>query len=309
MLVIGSHAMAYHMGQAGLPFRKPVDLDLIATKEMIERVVKQWGLVDLKQTGPNHMMAKVSIIGQPVEFDIAEIGNSNWEYLMQPRPGYPKLEVIDERITIASTEMLYSIKRSHRFLPRRWEKHIRDYHLLKQFVPVDQMPEITEQRRKEQSKAKHISLKRTKDEFFDDDVSNHVFEHDQIHEVMAHRARPMFEYIQKEPGVVTCDKNKWAALTPVEQRQCVLEEAYVIALERGIIPMLYEGKRMADSESALQWALMRIGTTLCSGWFRDFAVESYPTIWDERNRTYVDKFLAAVETGKIKRLCPTLTQL
>lgn len=306
MLVIGSQALAYHMRRAGLPFRKPADIDLIATKEFIGRVEKDWHIKDLQQTGPNHMTCRNSDIGGPVEFDVAEEGNSNWAYLMQSRPGYPaKMMLGKERPGYASPEMLYSIKRSHRFLPRRWEKHMRDYHLLKKFVPVDQMPEITEQRRKEYSKAKHISLKRTKDEFFDDDVSNHVFEHDQIHEVMAHRARPMFEYIQKEPGVVTCDKLKWAALTPVEQRQCVLEEAYVIALERGIIPMLYEGKRMADSESALQWALMRIGTTLTSGWFREFTVENYPQIWDERNRTYVDKFLAAVETGKIKRLCQT----
>jgi hypothetical protein len=203
---------------------------------------------------------------------------------------------------VAPVEILYSLKRSHRFLARHWEKHIRDYHLLKSWVGgVDSIPEITKVK---QAETKHThkepSLQKTKDEFFKDDVSNHTFEHDQIHEIMAHRKRPMFEYIKTDKTNVACSKEKWAALPEIDKRRCVLEEAYVIALERGVIPMLYEGKKVATNESCLQWALMRIGTTLTSGWFRDYAVENYPAIWNMRDKKYGQRFLKAVEAGKIK---------
>lgn len=153
-------------------------------------------------------------------------------------------------------------------------------------MPGDKYADITLKRQKEHAAHKPPSLEKSKQEFFNDDVSNHVFEHDQIHEVMAHRARPVFEYIASATDIVKSDKAKFFALSTTEQMQCALEEAYVIALERAIVPMLFEGKKLADSESALQWALMRICTTLTSGWFREFAVENYPAIWNLADKGY-----------------------
>jgi hypothetical protein len=83
--------------------------------------------------------------------------------------------------------------------------------------------------------------------------------------------------------------------------KCVLEEAYVIALERRIIPMIFGGGGGYTSEEALDWALMRVCTTLCSGWFRNFATNNYYDIKRLSNKNYVEKFLTEYENGNIKR--------
>jgi hypothetical protein len=237
-----------------------------------------------------------------IEFQIAEKSPAVAAYLANPK-SYSGITF--DGMLVATPEMLYSLKRSHRFLARHWEKHIRDYHILKTLVSgVDIMPEITKLKSDETKHTKKPpSLNKTKDEFFKDDVSNHTFEHDDIHRVMAHRERPMFEYIEDSlNGTVKSSKEKFFQLTREEQIQCVLEEAYVIALERGILPMLYEGKKLADAKTAIQWSLMRICTTLTSGWFREFAVENYPYIVNSVDPRYVEKFLYFVDSGQIKRI-------
>jgi hypothetical protein len=169
----------------------------------------------------------------------------------------------------------------------------------------DILARITDARTKETIERERLrtpSLNKTAKDFFDDNVSNRTFIHDQIHEVMAFGDRPMFEKIQKEPGKVACSKEKFNALHYIERIRCVQEEAYVIALERAMIPMLFEGAPIANAQKAYQWAVMRIATTLCSGWFREFAVEHYDDIMLLYNENYVDKFLTAVENGKIERV-------
>jgi hypothetical protein len=210
--------------------------------------------------------------------------------------------------TVAPNEVLYSIKRSHRHYPRFFSKHIRDYQLLKNTIYhfPEELQRLTKIREKETEervgKLKTPSLMKDKDAFFTDKVSNRVFIHDNIHAVMAHRERPMYEYIAKADGSVASDKNKFFALEFESQMMCVLEEAYVIALERCIIPMMFEGRRPVSTEAAFEWALMRICTTLTSGWFRDFATENWAAIHTVHNRNYAKKFFQAYEDGKISRI-------
>jgi hypothetical protein len=82
----------------------------------------------------------------------------------------------------------------------------------------------------------------------------------------------------------------------------VQEEAYVIALERAIIPMLFEGGPLAQPLEAYKWAVMRICTTLCSGWFREWALEHTNMALDYYDPGYVEKFLKAVDDGLIERI-------
>ena len=49
---------------------------------------------------------------------------------------------------------------------------------------------------------------------------------------------------------------------------------------------------------AYRHALMRISTTLTKGWYRDFAIDNYPSLkYPDVN--YFDVFLNAVNTGKL----------
>ena len=67
----------------------------------------------------------------------------------------------------------------------------------------------------------------------------------------------------------------------MDKIKCVAEEACVITIERYILPTL-KGKinknNQLDFRKGLKWSLYRICTTLCSGWFREFAIWNYEEI-------------------------------
>lgn len=298
MLIIGSRALKFWADFFGKPFRYPVDSDFICT----EAEMLAYCSPDLPTpTGPGHF--KLVTPFSVIEFDICDSCPSSQAYVEH--------ENVAHTVRTASLEVLYSLKRSHRFIPWQWHKNIADYHFLKELLGdrAEEHPleEITKMRMAERTAIKKIttpSLDKNKADFFDDHVSNHTFEHDDIHAVFAHREKPMFTYIALEGNTVKSDKNKFLALTRTEKAQCVLEEAYAIAIERAVAPMFWEGKKLADADTALEWALMRICTTLCSGWFRNHAVEDFPFIQSIADRGYAKKFLQAVEDGKVRKINP-----
>ena len=152
-------------------------------------------------------------------------------------------------------------------------------------------------------KLKTPSLNKSVDQFFGqskDYVTSH-FIHDDIHKVMSHYDRPLYEKMQIDDNLAKCDKKIWTDFTYDDKCKCALEEAYVIALERKIIPMLFGSGKGYTSREAFNWALMRICTTLCSGWFREFVTVNYFKIKDRMDNNYVEKFLTEYENGNITR--------
>lgn len=67
--------------------------------------------------------------------------------------------------------------------------------------------------------------------------------------------------------------------------QSVLEESYVISLERFIIQ-----QKETDLQKSFLLALHKVCTTLCSGWFRDFAIENYEEIKNSYNDSHFNKY-------------------
>lgn len=218
-----------------------------------------------------------------------------------------KLEDKFTDIKLAPLEVLFSIKKSHIHYPLNFQKHIEDYSLIQRFMKLDLLEKITKIREKETEKRfgkiKTPSLDKTKDDFFNDNVSNRTFIHDEIHQIMAHQEKPMFEYIKEDTDSVKCSKDKFNSLKDTHKNMCVLEEAYVIALERILIPMIYTGGPIATADKAIKWSLMRICTTLTSGWFREYATNNYRNIYDCYDKQYADRFFDAVDKGKIKKIC------
>ncbi len=247
---------------------------------------------------------------QVTEFDVLDDCPSSRAYVEYVKG----LNLYTNSYCIAPLEVLYSLKRSHRFVPWQWHKNIADYHLLKEMLgrrdgvgtthenhPLEGITKMRMAERAAIKKIKTPSLEKSKADFFDDHVSNHTFEHDDIHAVFAHREKPMFTYIAAEGNTVKSDKNKFLALSRQDKAFCVLEEAYSIAIERAIAPMFWEGKKLADAATALEWALMRISTTLCSGWFRNHCVEDFPFIQSVADPGYAARFLKAVQDGKVRK--------
>ena len=312
MLVIGSQALRYQLSKIGkaLPPRKGrADLDILASRAEAYNLAVTTGLLPVSANDVNQSKALYKAPdGTMVEFDFVKLGTSNHYYQMYADQ-FRTLDTVPffgVELPMAPLEVLYSIKRGHRHSPKKFHKHVVDYNLLRSILNTDTLDKITSLRYREtvaREKLKTPSLAKKSDEFFDDSVSNKTFVHDQIHDVMAFGPRPMFEQILIDPGnSVACSREKFDNLGYVNQIRCVQEEAYVIALERAIIPMLFAGGPIARPEDAYRWAIMRICTTLTSGWFREFAVENYDDLIYFYNPSYVNKFLNAVESGTIVRI-------
>lgn len=185
--------------------------------------------------------------------------------------------------------LLWAIKKGHIVFPHsKWKTHIQDLHILSKIVVPNvesrdnELWKLHRKSTKSRLKIRTPRLKGvTKEDFFDDYVTKHM-DHDLIHEAMAHKPKPMYTYMQTNPNLVECDKNLWNTFTFQEKIWTVMEEAYVIASERFLIPYHFNPSLSKQPKiECFRYALQRICTTLCSGWFREFAVENYFEIFNQ----------------------------
>lgn len=135
-------------------------------------------------------------------------------------------------------------------------------------------------------------LNQKKDTFFEDSVP-YKYDHDTIHEAVKLLDRPAYTYYMKDGEQVMCDKEKFFAAPKSIRLFGVLEESYVLALERAVIPFGTDPKRAFDI------ALSKVCTSITSGWFREFAWENYEAVQDLYHESFVAKFNKALEDGKI----------
>lgn len=303
MLIVGSYALKYNLEKYHLAgnFREPKDLDVLCTTSEMASFCMERKL-QFNQSSKCKFLARTT--NGAIEFETTKRCVSAGDYVEYVRK-FKNADIINlygANMQIAPIEVLWSMKLSHRHSPRNWKKHIEDLMLMKHIVRWDSLDKTTKIREKETELRKTPSLNKTTKEFFDDNVSNRVFIHDEIHQVMAHYDRPLFEQIKVDPNLVKCDRNKFEALAFQDRIRCVLEEAYVIALERAVIPMIFSGGKATDRAKAFDYAIMRICTNLCNGWFREFATMNYEHIMGMYSPEYVDKFLTAVDNGRIKQI-------
>jgi hypothetical protein len=289
MLLIGSRALNHHFPEHS----KPNDWDYIATEEeVISWANQNNATLDRKVLG-NLTLYGTKLDGVFYEFEIAENNNSACDYLNIIPSG------------IASIEILFSIKKSHIVFPINFEKHIKEYHFLKNIVKVDVLSDITKKRHDEtytRLNYKLPNLNQTVKEFVTESqkVVKRVFDHDDIHKKVAYGSSPAYFKIQPDITKVWCSKKMWDVLYEVEKIEMVLEEAYVIAIERKLVPMLFQEGKHWRTIDAVKWAIMRICTTLASGYFREFAVENYFKIIESIDLKFMEKFLNSVDNKEVK---------
>mgnify|MGYP000194529791 CR=1 FL=1 len=182
---------------------------------------------------------------------------------------------------ICSLKGLALIKRSHLWRDWQFDKHIATYHKWLKPHMVDLTrddKEFLKERTKLTKEAYpqgNPNLNQSNDEFFDDAVDK-KYDHDWLHELYAYGHRPMYEKLKRQERLdeAWCEKELWLELTYNERCKCVAEECYVIATERFLVPTEFE----YFWKKAYMKALQKVCTTLCSGWFRDFAIDNYPEI-------------------------------
>lgn len=210
---------------------------------------------------------------------------------------------------IASFELLLAIKQAHIHRANiQWEKHIHDYTYLRHMFPycstrcIPEIPDYTiydfykiHKKTLDEVLGKpfKVPLKNvTVEDFFDDGVKKH-FNHDWLHTVFAHKEQPIYTLLQVDPKIVYCDSKLWELLPYEEKLMCVLEECYVISVERFLIRKIKNNEVITNIESsdAFKKSLIKVCTTLTSGFFRDFAIHNYFVLLNNYNIKYYEILL------------------
>lgn len=311
MLIIGSQAMRHHFPEAGIV---PNDTDIIGTLDEFRTWSKGFARGDIILCKPlsatkMHVRDKA---GHNYEFEIATPGDSSWELLAY----YDQHET-----SFAPPEVLLFLKLSHRF--RRNSPHflktMRDIHFLRANGAMkeygSELEELMPLREAETYTYAHPKLDVSKNAFFDGDGVPYVYDHDSIHLTQALTVRtsmercagpsvigkaisyghevtrhyPAYTFYMKDGSEVMTSKEKFMSVPESIRLLGVYEESCVLALERSQIPF-----PEASPRKSFEYALMKVCTSITSGWFREFAWENYDKVLDiyekEGERGYLDRF-------------------
>jgi hypothetical protein len=292
LALIGSRAVNHHA-----VLRASKDYDFVGTMEDVLSFIRS--LSDVCYSCPSHEGKKWLVKTRNLvtkeqnfyEFEIAW-SESNSEHLLDLIKQDPHTVIIDN-LYVPSLNTLYMLKMSHRYLKDsvHFNKTMDDIVLMRglgAFIE-DGHKAFLKEREKATYNYSHPSLKKNKDNFFSNDGVNYIYDHDWIHTVVKHKELPAYEYFKADKSEVFCDKDLFFRLDKETQLYAVLEESYVLALERSQIPF----KEKADPKKSFDIALMKICTSITSGWFREFAWENYHIVQSLYDNDYVDRFWQA----------------
>lgn len=155
----------------------------------------------------------------------------------------------------------------------------------------------------------HPKLNVSSKEFFTGDGVQYVFEHDSIHLAVAldqyyswpdgaespvSTGRPAYTQYMKDGSEVMTSKEKFMSVPEQVRLYGVYEESCVLALERSQIPHGLGKEGGPTARWSFEMALMKVCTSITSGWFREYAWESYEKVLDLYNELgetdYIERF-------------------
>lgn len=169
-------------------------------------------------------------------------------------------------------ENILTIKMSHLGWDIHWDKtkrHITALLNLGYEVNLDLYHTLVEYWKGVHGDKSFLSLNKGKDKFFTDKVV-YKYDHDYLHELVAHPHQPVYTKCLKEGEDVLIDKSKFDSLTKEEQLLMFREEVSVIAIERWVVNP--EIVKPLSFYKAYKEALKRTITNLTKGWATDFIV-------------------------------------
>jgi hypothetical protein len=170
---------------------------------------------------------------------------------------------------------LYTLKVSHspwELKNGSWAKHMHDVVWLKNAGArfIRPMYDILLPIWKDLHGPKRVNLNQESGAFFTDAVVR-IYDHDSIHDTVAHYDRPLWMEVLKDDNDVAMDMAKVWALPFDRQIELFREEVYATALERWLIPQDYE---MSPS-LAYSMALRKTITSLTKGDSSLFMILNY----------------------------------
>uniref|UniRef100_A0AAU6VZH4 Uncharacterized protein n=2 Tax=unclassified bacterial viruses TaxID=12333 RepID=A0AAU6VZH4_9VIRU len=306
MLLIGSRALVANNPELE-GVRKCVDWDYICTIEQFTAWHKAHK-GELQFAVPTeggkyyHCRGKD---GMNYEFEIAWEGTSALKLLESYSLQYQGLEA-----SPAINEDLYLIKMSHRYKRNspHFLKTMSDIHFLREKLESDELAckparwlehqaDLLKLREAESYTYKHPKLNVSSKDFFNGDGVNYVYDHDSIHLAVAlvelqTGKWPAYKTYMKEGSEVMTSKQKFFDCSEETRLNGVYEESCVLALERSQIPHGLGKEGGPSARWSFEMALMKVCTSITSGWFREFAWENYDKVLDLYNELGEDDYIS-----------------
>lgn len=308
MLVIGSLALQHHIKTLDMSSNKDIDV-ICYPHEMLRWAGNNQNvrtLMPIRNTDKwvaflhNQRIVEFELLGSTTSSDLIK-------QMVDPdnTSGSISADGWIGDAMIAPIEILYLIKMSHRFKKntpffKKTHDHImaiRDaFPSIEQQVSDDSYQEMLKLREKESYTYAHPKLNVSKQDFFNPDIGvDYVYDHDEIHKIVARGKSPAYSYFIMDGEDVMCDKEKFFALPLEIQLNAVFEESTVLALERSQIPF----KDQVDPKRSFDMALEKVCTSITSGWFRTFAWEHFRQVEKMYQSDYADHFFNCVDRGLI----------
>lgn len=193
---------------------------------------------------------------------------------------------------------MLNLKASHFGFNINWEKTCYDILFLKNKgykINKDIYYALAEDWKKVHGK-QWASLKNKNSKNFFEDAVKRKYVHDDLHVAVSQNGTPVYEKTLKESGKVFCCEEKFNDLPFEEKLLMVKEEIWVTSLERFLIPNDFK----YSAQLAYYQSLKKLTTTMSSGWFKFFIIDNFEKLYNNKDRSYIEKFKKAELEGKIK---------
>lgn len=312
MLLIGSRALVANNPEL-VDTRKCVDWDFICTIEQFTAWHKANKAI-LQFAAPTqggkyyHARGKD---GMNYEFELAWPGTTA-ETLMK------EYGILDHKFDMeigpvpAVNEDLLLIKLSHRYKRNspHFLKTMSDIKFLRGKIGrtgwLDRWSDLLKAREAESYTYAHPKLNVSSKEFFNGDGVNYVYDHDSIHLAVALDQHhffpegsdelvsvgvPAYTRYMKDGSEVMTSKEKFMEAPVTVRLYGVYEESCVLALERSQIPHGLGKEGGPTARWSFEMALMKVCTSITSGWFREYAWENYQKALDLYNELGEDDYI------------------
>lgn len=197
-------------------------------------------------------------------------------------------------------DLLYFLKMSHRYLKNspHFRKTMRYIQKFRACGAELQHLDLFKRREAETYSYPHPKLNQKSSKFFDPNQGiKYIYDHDSIHIALARcPGKPAYTFFKDDQAEVKVSRQKFEALDEEVRLNSVLEECYVLAIERSQVP--FPGV-LTPRQSFLK-ALEKVCTSISSGWWREYAWEHYDAAVARYDGSYVRQFAEGVKSGIVK---------
>ncbi len=302
MVIIGSVALALH----GL---RPMDginnLNLVGNRDELESV-RAWLTDRIVKTEDSAESSTTFTLAdgyrwKQIDFDFQQSPSDRLLTSLCTRSA----RLFDTLLKVPPLQVLYLIKRAHANVPIGFGKTIRDLLLLKPKILGFSAAEKEFGRLRKQECSDRYRLQRQRfslslrnEDFFD--LSNHVrqYEHDDLHEAVAHYPNgPLYKRCKHDLNLAKIDVPLFQALTPEDQRRMVQEEFMVIGLER-----FYLHQPHLSTADVYRLGMYKTIRDLFVGFFQDFCIDHIDQLQQPPPYDFVERFNQARQSGRIREI-------